>query len=37
VRYRLKQLRELFGDALENPESRFELSLALRAAEGLRY
>ena len=37
VRYRLKQLRELFGDALEDPEARFELSLALRAAEGLRY
>ena len=34
VRYRLKQLRELFGDALEDPEARFELSLALRAAEG---
>ena len=37
VRYRLKQLRELFGDRLEDPEARFELSLALRAAENLRY
>ncbi|WP_028062841.1 PucR family transcriptional regulator [Solirubrobacter soli] len=37
VRYRLKQLRELFGERLEDPEARFELSLALRAAEGLRY
>jgi PucR C-terminal helix-turn-helix domain len=34
VRYRLKQLRELFGNRLEEPESRFELALALRAAEG---
>jgi sugar diacid utilization regulator len=37
VRYRLKQLRELFGARLDDPEARFELSLALRAAEGLRY
>ncbi len=37
VRYRLKQLRELFGARLEDPEARFELSLALRAAEGIRY
>jgi DNA-binding PucR family transcriptional regulator len=37
VRYRLKQLRELFGDRLEDPDARFELALALRAAEGLRY
>jgi DNA-binding PucR family transcriptional regulator len=37
VRYRLKQLRELFGERLEDPEARFELALALRAAEGLRY
>jgi hypothetical protein len=35
VRYRLKQLRELFGARLEDPEARFELALALRAAEGL--
>lgn len=37
VRYRLKQLRELFGDRLEDPEARFELALALRAADGVRY
>jgi PucR C-terminal helix-turn-helix domain len=30
VRYRLRQLRELFGSRLEDPEARFELSLALR-------
>jgi hypothetical protein len=37
VRYRVAQLRELFGDALEDPDARFELALALRsepAAEG---
>jgi hypothetical protein len=33
VRYRLAQLREDFGGALEDPEGRFELALALRAAE----
>jgi hypothetical protein len=37
VRYRLKQLRELFGARLEDPDARFELSLALRAAAGFRY
>jgi hypothetical protein len=37
VRYRLKQLRELFGTRLEDPDARFELSLALRAAAGVRY
>jgi hypothetical protein len=31
VRYRLRQLRELFGPALEDPAARFELALALRA------
>ena len=30
VRYRLKQLRDLFGTRLEDPEGRFELTLALR-------
>jgi len=30
VRYRVRQLRELFGERLEDPEARFELSLALR-------
>jgi len=32
VRYRLTRLRELFGDALEGPDVRFELEVALRAA-----
>ena len=32
VRYRLNQLRELFGERLEDPEARFELALALRVA-----
>lgn len=31
VGYRLGQLRELFGDALEDPKVRFELELVLRA------
>ncbi len=31
VRYRLGKLRELLGTAIENPEERFELELALRA------
>jgi len=31
VGYRLGQLRELFGPALEDPQARFELELALRA------
>ena len=31
VRYRMGQLRELFGDELEDPRARFELGLALRA------
>jgi hypothetical protein len=30
VRYRLAQLRELFGGALDDPHFRFELALALR-------
>ena len=30
VRYRMAQLRELFGDALDNADGRFELELALR-------
>ena len=30
VRYRMRQLRELFGTRLEDPDARFELSLALR-------
>ena len=36
VRYRLGQLRELFGEALEDPRRRFELELALRAETVLR-
>jgi DNA-binding PucR family transcriptional regulator len=36
VRYRLAQLRDLFGDALDDPDARFELSLALRAASDQR-
>jgi hypothetical protein len=31
VRYRVAQLRELFGDRLDDPDARFELALALRA------
>ena len=31
VRYRVAQLRELFGEALEEPETRYELLLVLRA------
>ncbi len=31
VGYRAAQLRELFGDTLEDPRARFELELALRA------
>jgi hypothetical protein len=36
VRYRLNRLRELFGERLEDPDARFELSLALRVAS-MRY
>jgi len=32
VRYRLGQLRELYGDDLDDPVMRLELELALRAA-----
>jgi sugar diacid utilization regulator len=31
VRYRVAQLRDLFGDELDDPAARFELSLAVRA------
>ena len=37
VRYRLRQLRELFGDELEDPEARFELELALRSPRTAEY
>jgi PucR C-terminal helix-turn-helix domain len=33
VRYRLARLRELFGAALEDPERRFDLELALRSRQ----
>jgi hypothetical protein len=32
VRYRLRKLRDLFGPALDDPDGRFELQLALRSA-----
>jgi hypothetical protein len=32
VRYRVRQLRGLFGESLDDPEQRFALALALRAA-----
>ena len=31
VRYRLRRLRELLGDELDDPQARFELDLALRS------
>ncbi|GAB2487576.1 PucR family transcriptional regulator [Jatrophihabitans fulvus] len=31
VRYRLKRLREIFGDRVDDPQVRLEMSLALRA------
>jgi hypothetical protein len=34
ARYRLGRLRELFGDALDDPESRFWLEVALRVGNG---
>jgi DNA-binding PucR family transcriptional regulator len=34
VRYRLTQLREVFGEQLEDPDARFELALAVRAQAG---
>jgi hypothetical protein len=36
VRYRVLQLRELFGDALDDPDARFELELVLRAGDATR-
>jgi hypothetical protein len=33
VRYRLARLRELLGDALDDPDARFELEAALRAKQ----
>ncbi len=34
ARYRLARLRELLGEQLDDPDARFELELALRAARG---
>ena len=34
VRYRVRRLRELFGDALTDPDRRFELEVALRDSSG---
>lgn len=36
VRYRLQRLRELLGEALEDPDARFELEIALRSAAAAR-
>ena len=33
VRYRIARARQLFGDALDDPQARLELALALRIAE----
>jgi hypothetical protein len=37
VRYRLTQLRETFGDALDDPAARLELALALRTDPATSY
>ncbi|MGW4641011.1 helix-turn-helix domain-containing protein [Sphaerisporangium sp. NPDC004334] len=36
VRYRLRQLEELYGDQLADPDVRFELEVVLRARQALR-
>ncbi|MFI6500218.1 helix-turn-helix domain-containing protein [Nonomuraea typhae] len=36
VRYRLRQLEELYGDQLADPDIRFELEIVLRARQALR-
>lgn len=36
VRYRVAQLRDLFGDALEDPDACFELHLALRGRRAVQ-
>jgi hypothetical protein len=36
VGYRVNQLREVFGEALGDPQARFELELVLRARAGFR-
>jgi len=35
VRYRMRRLRELFGDALDDPDARFELQAAVRMTSAL--
>jgi len=35
VKYRLDRIRELFGTAIDEPDARFEIQLALRARAGL--
>ena len=37
VRYRLRQVDDLFGDQLRDPDRRFELEIALRARQMLRH
>ncbi|MEA2256376.1 MAG: hypothetical protein QOG35_2421, partial [Solirubrobacteraceae bacterium] len=37
VRYRLDQLRDLLGDALDDPARRLELQLALRVRDGVAH
>ena len=34
ARYRVGRLRELFGDALDDPDARFWLEVALRVGDG---
>jgi hypothetical protein len=36
IRYRLTRLRELFGEELEDPDTRFDLELALRSVRSRR-
>jgi DNA-binding PucR family transcriptional regulator len=36
VRYRLRQVDDLFGDQLRDPDRRFELEIALRVRQMLR-
>jgi DNA-binding PucR family transcriptional regulator len=36
VRYRLRQINELFADDLQDPDKRFALEMALRARQVLR-
>ena len=37
VRYRLRQVDDLFGDQLRDPDRRFELEIALRARQLLTH